>query len=108
MPIQAARAPTIGPAIDPADSMPMTIPDSRPRRSGGALSVTQAIDAVHTVPLATPCRNRDRIRAQAPGAKAKPIVAAVISTADHSAILRAPTRGTSTMLPSETTGTAAG
>jgi hypothetical protein len=44
-PAQAASAPTAGPATDPAESIPITIPDSRPRRPA-ALSVTQAIDPV--------------------------------------------------------------
>ena len=43
-----------GPATEPAESMPITIPDSRPRRPGGALSVTQDIDAVQIEPLARP------------------------------------------------------
>src|SRR5581483_10362187 len=107
-PTQAASAPTPGPAIDPADSIPITIPDSRPRRSGGALWVTHAIDAVHTVPLATPCTNRAATSTPALGATANATVATVIGSAETSAMVRPPSLGTSGMLASDTRGTAAG
>ena len=102
----ARRSP--GPATDPADSIPITIPDSRPRRSGGALSVTHDIDAVQIEPLAKPCTNRAATRTVAFGAQAKITVATVISPAEKSVIRLAPTRGTSTMQPSETSGTDTG
>ena len=108
MPAQDAKAPTSGPAIEPAESMPMTMPDSRPRRSGGALCVTHAIEAVHTVPLARPCRKRAATSVCAFGANAKTIVATVITTPAASAILRPPMRGASGMQASATSGEAAG
>ena len=107
-PAVAASAPIPGPATDPAESRPITMPDSRPRRPGGALSVTHDIDAVHTDPLATPCTNRARISTAAFGAQAKITVATVISTAEARVIRRAPTLGTNAMQPSDTTGTDAG
>ena len=108
VPAQAAKAPISGPAIEPAESIPITMPDSRPRLSGGALWVTQAIEAVHTVPLARPCRKRAATSVSAFGAKAKTTVAIVITTPDASAMRRPPMRGTSGMQASETSGDAAG
>ena len=107
-PTQAASAPMAGPAIDPADSIPITIPDSRPRRPPGALSVTQAMDAVQIEPLAVPCTNRAATSTGALGANAKMTVEAVMRSADTSVIRRAPKRGTSRMHATETNGTAAG
>lgn len=107
-PATDASAPIPGPATEPADSIPMTMPDSRPRRPGGALSVTQDIDAVQIDPLAAPCRKRASVRMIAVGAQANTTVAAVISIAESTVILRAPTRGTQTMQASETKGTEIG
>ncbi len=84
--------------------MPITMPDSRPRRSGGALWVTQAIEAVHTVPLATPCRKRAATSVSTFGANAKTIVASVMTTPDASAMRRPPMRGASGMQASATNG----
>ena len=97
-----------GPATEPAESMPITIPDSLPRRSGGALSVTQDMEAVQIEPLAKPWTKRARIRTAAFGLHAKMTVATVIRTPDHSEIRRAPIRGTRTMHASDTNGTDAG
>jgi hypothetical protein len=88
--------------------MPITIPDSLPRCSGGALSVTHDMEAVQIDPLAKPWTKRARIRTAAFGLQAKITVATVISTADHSEMRRAPIRGTRTMHASDTNGTEAG
>src|SRR5512141_3527216 len=85
-PAQLARAPIAGPATEPADSIPITIPDSRPRRPGGALSVTHAIEAVQIEPLANPWTNRARTSTRALGAHAKIPVETAISPAEASAI----------------------
>ena len=68
VPNQSAATPIPGPAIEPMEKSPMTIPDSRPRRSSGALWVTQAIEAVQTVLLAAPWRKRAKISTVAFGA----------------------------------------
>ena len=88
--------------------MPITIPDSRPRRPAGALSVTHDIDDVQIEPLARPWTKRASTSTSAVGAHAKMTVATVISTAETSAIRRAPTRGTSTTHASDTNGTEIG
>ncbi len=108
VPAQDAKAPTSGPAMDPAERRPITMPDSRPRLFGGALWVTQAIEAVQTVPLAMPCRKRAATSVSAFGANANTTVARVITTLDPSAIRRPPMRGASGMHASATSGLAAG
>ena len=72
------------------------------------MSVTQAIDPVQIEPLAKPWTSRAATSTVAFGAQAKITVATVISPADTSVIRLAPTRGTSTMQPSDTSGTETG
>ena len=107
-PAHAATAPTAGPAIDPAESIPITIPDSRPRRPGSALSVTQAIDPVQIEPLARPWTSRAATSTPAFGAHAKITVATDINAAEPRVIRFAPIRGTKTTQPSDTSGTEIG
>ena len=107
-PAQLASAPTAGPATEPAESMPITIPDSRPRRPGGALSVTQAIEAVQIEPDATPWTNRASTSTSALGAQAKISVDTAISDAENTVIRFAPIRGTRAMQPIDTIGTETG
>jgi hypothetical protein len=70
--------------------------------------VTQAIDAVQTVPLAMPWRNRAATSVGAFGANAKTTVAIVITMPDAIPILRPPMRGASGMQASAISGEAAG
>ena len=70
--------------------------------------MTQDIEAVQIEPLAKPWTNLARINTSTFGAQAKMTVAMVISSAEASEMRRAPTRGTSTMQPSETNGTETG
>ena len=90
--VQPPSAPKAGPAIEPAETSPMTPPTISPRRSAGAFAVSHAIDAPQQAALATPCAARAATSTPIDGAKANATVATVNTTLPAITTRRAPTR----------------
>ena len=92
--VACANEPTPGPITAPVEKRPMTMPDSRGRRSRGVLAESQAMDAAHVMPAAMPCSMRAPIEHRSTfGATANASVEIVSSDEAVSAMRRPPTRG---------------
>ena len=77
--VACANEPTPGPITAPVEKRPMTMPDSRGRRSRGVFAESQAIDAAQVMPAAMPCSMRAPTSTEAFGATAKASVETVSS-----------------------------
>ena len=88
-----ANEPTPGPITAPVENRPMTMPDSRGRRSRGVFADSHAIEAAQVMPAAQPCSARARSSTTAFGASAKASVETVSSAEPASAMRRPPKRG---------------